>query len=252
MNATRHALAALGFMLLPVGAIGAETAAAPDAVVQEVFEPAAAKGSAVIVISGRSGRERYRDYAAKLAALGYYAVLIDGNEILFRPEDARGRDGAASLRAVIASAQGSPRALAGKVALVGFSLGGGGALLHGTSLQEHVSAVVAYYPSITVFGPDMAPLASRLTVPVLVLAGERDRYFNCCLIETMRDLEAAARARQAQLELVVYPQADHGFNLNVPTFRADDADDAWRRATAFLESYTKVAPPGSHDVKKQP
>jgi carboxymethylenebutenolidase len=134
----------------------------------------------------------------------------------------------------LSDAQMAPQAAGGKVALVGFSLGGGGVLLHGAPLKDLVSAVVAYYPAITRMGPDMAPLASKMQVPVLLLAGEQDRYNNCCLVESVRALDSAAKAQQAVFELVVYPDADHGFNLSVPKYRAKDANDAWARTTQFL------------------
>lgn len=201
---------------------------------REVFAPAAEKGAIVIVVSGVSGTARYRDYGARIAGLGYYTVLIDGNDVLIRARDSKDRDGAANLRKIIADAQTAPRAAAGKVALVGFSLGGGGVLLHGAPLKDSVSAVIAYYPAITKMGPDMAPLASATQVPVLVFAGGQDRYFNCCLAESARALEAAAKTRQAAFELVVYADAGHGFNVGVRAYRAGDANDAWTKTTALL------------------
>ena len=54
---------------------------------------------------------------------GYYAVLIDGKDSL-NPE----HTGDANLRKGIDRAQYSPNANAGKVAVIGFSQGGAGAL----------------------------------------------------------------------------------------------------------------------------
>lgn len=201
---------------------------------REVFLPAAEKGAVVIVVSGISGPALYKDYSAKLAGLGYYTVLVDGNDILIRAQDSRAPTGAANLRKIIADAQTAPQASGGKVALVGFSLGGGGVLLNGSPLIDLVSAVVAYYPAITSMGPDMVPLASKIKVPVLLLSGEQDRYYNCCLIESMRALASASKANLAIFELVVYPDAGHGFNLGLRTYRAEDANDAWARTTRFL------------------
>ena len=52
------------------------------------------------------------------------------------------------------------------------------------------------------------------------------------------DIEAlrAAWADRPDCEIVVYPDADHGFvhDPERPAHRADDAADAWRRALAFL------------------
>jgi carboxymethylenebutenolidase len=206
----------------------------------EAFPPASGKGTIVIVVSGASGPELYRDYSARLAQLGYYAVLVNGNDILIRSGADGVMVGAANLRTVISESQKAPEAIAGKVALVGFSIGGGGVLRHGASQKDLVSAVVAYYPSITRAGPDYTGPASEMWVPILILAGEQDRYNNCCLAESMRSLEQAAKARGASLELVIYPDADHGFNLATPAFRAADSEDAWARAKAFLN---RLQPP---------
>ena len=203
---------------------------------REIYIPSKEKGPAIVVVSGVSGTTAYREYSSKLAETGYYVVLIDGKDVLILPSDTRGQDGAANLRKVIMEAQSAEKALSGKVALVGFSLGGGGVLLHGALLKDHVAAVVAYYPAITRMGPNMQPLASQLKAPVLVLAGEQDRYRDCCLVESMRALAAAPK--DVPFELIDYPDANHGFNLAIPqVYRAQDAADAWRRTTDFLKQY---------------
>src|SRR5438445_434377 len=89
-------------------------------------------------------------------------------------------------------------------------------------------AQTAYAPRGGAYGPprnfvrDRSLIAARCEVPVLILAGGQDRYHNCCVIESMRDIEAAAKARPAPFQLVVYPQADHGFNLTTSAYRGDD------------------------------
>ena len=207
---------------------------------KEIYAPPTGRAPAVVVVSGGNGIAGYRDFSAKLAATGYYVVLIDGNDVLIRPSDVRGLDGAANLLKVIREAKAADKAISGKVALVGFSLGGGGVLLHGAPLGEHVAAVVAYYPAITYMGPDMRPLASRMQAPVLVLAGGKDRYKGCCVVESMRALADAPKT--VPFELVVYPDAHHAFNLPFPqVYREEDANDAWRRTTDFLRLHL---PPG--------
>ena len=105
-------------------------------------------------------------------------------------------------------------------------------------MPELASMVVAHYPA-TSWAQNIPVLVKRFKVPLLVLAGERDHYNNnCCAIDSMRAMESAAKGSGLAFELVVYPQADHGFNLpNGPTFRKDDAADAWRRATGMLDKY---------------
>ena len=208
---------------------------------REEFPPAQGKGAVVVVVSGASGTANYRDTATRLAALGYFAVLIDGSSIYKRYPPA-GFDGPGLLQSVIAEAVASPQALSGKAALLGFSLGGAAVLAHGGSMKDQVAAVVAYYPAITSLGPDMNPLASRLRVPVLLIAGEQDRYTDCCLIESMKALAAAAKSEP--FELLTYPASGHGFNLEETQFAyvAQDAADAWLKTTAYLR---RLHPPGS-------
>jgi dienelactone hydrolase len=193
----------------------------------------------VIVLSGASGQNPYQTFAGDISRLGYYAVLLDGKDILTRQQD-----GAANLKKAIERAQRSARAAPGKAAVVGLSQGGGGALVHAATMPEQVSMVVAYYPAIS-FVPNPAVLVERFRVPVLVLAGEQDRYNNCCLIGSMRAMEAAAKQHAARFELVVYPEAQHSFNMYGATLRRDDERDAWRRVQEMLRLHHPLqATPG--------
>ena len=63
----------------------------------------------------------------------------------------------------------------------------------------------------------------------------------------MQAMEAAAKARGAQFELVVYPEANHGFNLEkgahgepMGVYRQNDDRDAWRRTVEMLKRYHPV------------
>lgn len=209
----------------------------------ETFPPANGKGAIVIVASGYSGPGFYRDFSAKLAAHGYYTVLLDGKDLIDPGRMGLIVPGAENLQTVIADSKSSPQAIAGKVALVGFSIGGAGVLRYGANLKGQVAAVVAYYPAITATGWDMRTFAAGLRTPVLLLAGEQDHYENCCLVESMRELAEAPKA--VPFEYVEYPNAGHCFNLDVDiplfTHRPQDAADAWARTVAFLD---RLHPPG--------
>src|SRR5258706_13401167 len=115
--------------------------------------------------------------------------MIDSNDVRLKPA------GDATIRKAIARAQTTPNAISGKVGVIGFSLGGGMALQRAADMPESVSVVVGYYPT-TSFVSDSADLIRRFRVPVLMLAGEQDRYNNCCLIETARAIEAAAKQQK--------------------------------------------------------
>jgi dienelactone hydrolase len=187
----------------------------------------------VILLSGFSGLDMYRSYAAEVAQLGYYAVLLDGKD--FHPK--YGKSGAGDLRRIIERAQSSPKALPGKAAVIGFSMGGGDALTHAAGMPDLVSAVVAYYP-MTRHIMNMRSFVADFKVPILVLAGEKDTHNNCCLIESMRAMEGAAKEGGASFELVVYPNAGHAFTwVNTPAYRAEDSADAWQRTKKMLSQH---------------
>lgn len=198
---------------------------------EKEYDPPSGRGPLVILLSGASGLERYLSYAADVARLGYFAVLLDGNTYAL--------NGTGDLGRAIEQAQRSPKTLPGKAAVIGFSKGGGGALAHAASMPDLVSVVVAYYP-LTRDVPDMRRLTSHFNVPILVLAGELDDWNNCCLVESMKRMETAAKEEGKSFELVIYPKANHMFNLKIEglnLFREEDATDAWQRTTKMLGRY---------------
>jgi dienelactone hydrolase len=216
----------------PVRTSGLYTAASQEGPSQTAYIPPNGRGPVAVVLSGATGPRLYDPFAAALAKEGYYVVLLDGNEVR------RNAAGEASLRRAIERAQKAPNAIPGRVGVVGFSLGGGMALWRAADMPELVSVVVVYYPS-TSFVSDARDLVRRFRVPVLMLAGEQDRYNDCCLIETARAIEAAAKDRKVSFTLVSYPNAEHGFNLAVPAYRAQDDADAWKRTLEALRQYVR-------------
>jgi alpha/beta superfamily hydrolase len=210
--------------------------AGPEGPAQTAYAPPDKPGPVIIVISGQSGPDSYQSYASELAKLGYYTVLLTGKDILNAE-----LTGEANLKKAIDRAQRSPHAVPGKTAVIGFSLGGGGALYNATPLSDLVSVVVAYYPYTKSWASKMGWFVKRFQVPVLVLAAQRDRYMECCVVESMQAMETAAKQNGKQFELVVYPEANHGFNLQTGArgepggaYRRDDDRDAWRRTVEML------------------
>jgi hypothetical protein len=192
--------------------------------------PPSGRGRVVVILSGSEGPDDVKDYATKIAALGYYTVLLDGKAIL-----AVDRQGGTRLHDVIAKAQNSPNALPGKVAVIGFALGGGGALAYAEPDPASVAAVVTYYPAtsfVDKFG-GMQAVVAKFKVPLLAFAAAKDTVRNCCLLATIQNMQATANALGKPMQLVVYPEADHAF-IAGPNYRPADAADAWKRTTDEL------------------
>jgi len=203
-------------------------ASASVALAQE-FPPPQGKGRVVVVSSGMSGPAHYTQVAREIAELGYDVLLVDGNA-----EEHTHGDG---VRAAIQEALAMPHALPGKVALVGFSLGGGESLYYGSQWGDQVAGVVVWYPA-NAFIRDMPSFASSLEVPVLVFAGGRDHYRNgCCTADQDTALQSAAQAAGKSFELTIYPDADHDFVEGGANYNAKDYADAFKRMADALKSY---------------
>jgi dienelactone hydrolase len=214
------------------------TDAGPDGPAQTAYAPPSGRGPLVVLLSGQTGPASYQSYAAEIAKLGYYAVLLDGKDILNKSQ----WPDAGNLRKALERGQRSPNAQPGKAAVIGFSLGGGGALLHAAAMPDQVSMVVAYYPFTREWADKTNWFVKRFRVPVLMFAAQKDRYKECCVVEMARSMESSAKSNNATFELVVYPEADHGFNLQTGahgepagSYRADDAADAWKRTVDMLK-----------------
>jgi dienelactone hydrolase len=104
---------------------------------EQAFDPPSGRGPIVLVLSGASGPKDVEHHAANVAHLGYYAVLLDGRDF----HSQTGKSAEEGLRRVIERAQESPKALPGKVAVIGFSLGGGGALTYAAPMGDIVHRV---------------------------------------------------------------------------------------------------------------
>ena len=199
---------------------------------QKEYLPKAGSGRVVVVISGQSGASNYTSISQDFADAGYYTVLVDGNDLWIK-----GGGGNALLQGVIARAQASPHAVAGKVGVAGFSLGGASALTYAARLPEQVATVVVMYP-LTSFTQNPADFVGKIKVPVLMLAGTADTYKSCCLIATARALAEAAKANPdvaPLFSLHEYEGADHGFNMNTSHQRALVADSRDRAIAQFKQ-----------------
>ena len=124
-----------------------------------------------------------------------------------------------------------------EVVVMGFCMGGMQVLK--AAATGRFDKAVAFYGMIRVpadwLGPDTRqPLDTAADVcPTLAIFGGEDPFTPAADIDALR----AAWADRPDCEIVVYPEAQHGF-VHAPereAHRADDAADAWRRVLAFLQ-----------------
>ncbi len=225
--------ALLRFVSLLLASVALLAHAGDSLPTQREYLPKGGSGRVVIVISGKSGASNYTSISQDFADAGYYTVLVDGNDFWLKEGV-----GKTLLAGVIARAQASTHAVAGKVGVVGFSLGGASAITYAARMPEQVATVVVMYP-LTNFIQYPADFVGKIKVPVLMLAGTADTYQNCCTIETARALSEAARKNPDVASLFVlheYEGADHGFNMNTSHQRAL-VSDSRDRAIAQLRQY---------------
>lgn len=201
-------------------------------------EPKAAARAAAVVIQEIFGVNHHiRSVCDRLAAEGYVAIapsIFDRTEANFQcgysPEEiaiARkfiaNPDWAAMLRdteAAIDAVRG-----VGPVGIIGFCLGGSVAYAAATKLSG-LSAAIGYYGGAIVRLADDKP-----KVPTQLHFGEKDAGIPLTDVETIR-------AKRPDVEIHVYPGAQHGFHCDErASYDKASADIAWPRSMSFFRRH---------------
>jgi len=178
-----------------------------------------------------------RERCDALAAAGFVALapdLYDGRAARDDGEAERlmGDLEAAAARKRLGEAVGWLRATVrgGRVGAVGFSMGGGLALMEATT--GGLDAVVAYYATLD-------PASARsLACPVLLQLAEVDEWDP----EETPDRFLAVLRERGDPEAFTYPGTEHSFaNPGIPArFAPRAADEAWTRTVAFLDRHLRA------------
>ncbi len=118
-----------------------------------------------------------------------------------------------------------------KAGVVGFCMGGALALYTATK-NAKVGACVVFYGGHPKVKPDLPKLES----PVLYISGERDKSVTP---QVVHKLEQQVKALGKQIDVVIYPGADHAFfNDTRPTvYIPEAAADAWQRTIEFFKKH---------------
>ena len=208
----------------------------------------------VLVIEEIFGVHDYiKDICRRLAKAGYVAVAPElyarqgdlstmtdvqqiVRDVIAKTPDAQWM---ADLDATAAWAGSDSRADLKRLGVMGWCRGGRAVWLYDAHRKD-LKAAVAWYGPIGGNRTDIQPktagdVASDLNAPLLGLYGGADSGIPVASVEEARD---KARAAGKSVELVVYPEAPHGFHADYrPSYRKEAAEDGWRRALDFLKSH---------------
>jgi carboxymethylenebutenolidase len=207
----------------------------------------------VIVLEEIFGvHEHIADICRRLAKVGYLAVAT---EYYARIADlSKMTDSATIFKEVISKAPDaqflsdvdSTITWAGKnkgdiahVGVTGFCRGGRQTWLVAEN-DKRVKAAVAWYGPILGATSDIQPKtamdsADQLKCPLLGLYGGKDQSIK---VDDVHAAEAKAKAAHKTVEIVIYPDAPHGFNADYrPSYNKDAAEDGWKRMLAWFAAH---------------
>lgn len=206
----------------------------------------------VLVIEEVFGVQEYiKDTCRRFAKLGYMAVAT---ELYARNGDLSKASGFEQIGPIIAAAptattftdlDGSAawaaanKGSAERLGVTGFCRGGRLTWLY-ASHNPKLKAAVAWYGPVVGPTSDIQPIgpldvADKLDCPLLGLYGAKDTGIK---VEDVEKAAAKAKAAGKTVEIVVYPDAGHGFHADYrPSYVAADAADGWNRLQAWFRKY---------------
>ena len=199
--------------------------------------------------------EHIKDICRRLAKLGYLAVapalyaregdvgrMRGMQEIMKVVAKVPDRQVASDLDSTVAWAKSTGKADTGKLAITGFCWGGRQVWLYAAH-NSALKAGVAWYGPLERPKTEMSPdnpidLVQQINAPILGLYGGADAGIPVAQVDAMR---AALKAACKPSEIIVYPDAPHGFNGDYrPSYRPDAARDGWKRMTLWFKGHGVV------------
>jgi carboxymethylenebutenolidase len=203
--------------------------------------------------------EHIKDICRRFAKLGYLAVAPSlyarqGDTTQLQMEDimkvvAKVPDEQvmSDLDSTVAYARASGKSDAKRVGITGFCWGGRIVWLYSAHSKD-VDAGVAWYGRL-VAAQNAKPnpltprqpidLVDELHAPVLGLYGGKDQGIPLESVERMRAaLKNSKSKAAARSEIVVYPEAGHGFHADYrPSYNKEAATNGWQRLQAWFKKY---------------
>ena len=204
--------------------------------------------------------EHIKDVCRRFAKLGYMAVapalyarqgdtsrmqdMQKVMEVVAKVPDAQVMT---DLDATVAYARSTGKTDARRLGITGFCWGGRITWLYAAH-NPNLDAGVAWYGRL-VPRPGQPPnpltprqpvdVAGELKAPVLGLYGGKDKGIPLETVEQMRAALKKSGSKDARAsEIVVYPEADHGFHADYrPTYHRESAADGWRRLLSWFKRH---------------
>ena len=195
--------------------------------------------------------EHIKDLCRRLAKLGYFAIAPelwarqgnaaaakDINETRRIMSSVPAAQVMSDLDATEAYAKSTGKGDLTKLAVTGFCWGGWATWMYAAH-NPGLKAAVAWYGSdrpVTELTPkNPLDIAADVKCPVLAFYGGQDQSIPK---DTIEKRQAACKAAGKTCEFKVYPDAPHGFNADYrPSYRTDDAKDAWARMLAWFKEH---------------
>ncbi|HEV7800955.1 MAG TPA: dienelactone hydrolase family protein [Burkholderiales bacterium] len=233
-----------------------ETDSGPMEAFQVIPEGVTSAPALVIAQEAFGVNTHIRDVARRFAREGYAVLAPDmyhrtGKMLTYAYDDPKRREPFSALtnegieidiNAALAHLGKLPEVDAGRIGIVGFCVGGFMAFL--AACRTDVATAVCFYGGGIVNHRDglkLEPLlteAANIKVPVLMLFGEKDTSIPQAEVDAIRN---RVGMQPREHEVVVYPGAEHGFFCDErSSYKADAADDAWKRTVKWLELRLKA------------
>jgi carboxymethylenebutenolidase len=196
--------------------------------------------------------EHIKDICRRFARLGYFAIapelyvrqgdvssLQSFGDILKVVQQVPDAQVMSDLDATVEYAKESGKGDVAKLGITGFCWGGRIVWLYAAHSKQ-LKAAVAWYGRLAGSPSELNPkhpldIAADLNAPVLGLYGGKDTGISQESIEQMR---AAAKKAKVPVEIVVYPDAQHGFHADYrPSYNEKDAKAGWARLQSWFKQH---------------
>jgi len=208
-----------------------------------------APAPAVLVIQEAFGlNDHIKDVTRRIAGEGYVALAPDlywrggeGRTVRYDqlPEaiglmhSLKDAEIVADVRSAIGYLEKQAFVRADRIGITGFCMGGRVSYLAACELPDKIKASVPYYG-----GGIPADKTEKLRCPVLAFFGEKDAFIP---LDSVEQLKAEAKRLGKNVEVVVYPGADHGFFCNErASYQKAAAEDSWQRLKAFFAKHLRA------------